>query len=94
MPVWNSMTTNVAAGDISAAISSFSSVSADGYQQAFLCIGTAKAISDINAIGTLTPVFIEHDTAEYYFEQTIGGQLLLFPVEFVKENGVWKILEF
>jgi sugar lactone lactonase YvrE len=93
-PVWNSMTAHIAAGDISSAIPSFSSISADGYRQAFLCIGTAKAISDINAIGTLTPVFIEDDTAEYYFEQTIGGQLLLFPVEFVKENGVWKIVEF
>ena len=45
-------------------------------------------------IGTLSLVFIENDAAEYYFEQTGNGQLLLFPVEFVVENGVWKILEF
>jgi hypothetical protein len=57
-------------------------------------IGTAKLASDINAIGPLTPVYIENDLAEYYFEQTIEGQLLLFPVEFVKENGAWKIVEF
>jgi hypothetical protein len=48
----------------------------------------------MNQIGTLTPVFIENDQAEYYFEQTISGHLFLFPVEFVKENGVWKISEF
>jgi len=40
------------------------------------------------------PVFISNDTAQYYFEQTVNGILLLFPVEFVKENGVWKIQEF
>ena len=92
--VWNNMTNRVAAGDISGAAQSFSSLSADGYRQAFLCIGTAKLISDVNQIGPLTPVYIENDQAEYYFEQTVGGQLLLFPVEFVKENGVWKISEF
>mgnify|MGYP002389654390 CR=1 FL=1 len=35
--------------------------------------------------------------AQYYFEEKdtiIPGQTLTFPVEFVKENGVWKILEF
>ena len=92
--VWNSMTNRVANGDIFGAVQYFSSKTADGYRQAFLCIGTAKVISDINAIGPLTPVYIENGKAEYYFEQTIGGQLLLFPVEFVKENGVWKISEF
>ena len=92
--VWNSMTARVAAGDISGSAQYFSSLSADDYQQAFLCIGTTKLISDMNQIGTLTPVFIENDQAEYYFEQTISGHLFLFPVEFVKENGVWKISEF
>jgi hypothetical protein len=48
----------------------------------------------MNAIPALTAVYIENDTAEYYFEQTIEGQLVLFPVEFVQENGVWKVLEF
>ncbi len=91
---WGNMTNRIAAGDISGAISSFCSDSSEGYRQAFLDIGTANAISDVNQIGPLTPVFIKNDTAEYYFEQTIDGHLLLFPVEFVKENGVWKILEF
>jgi len=51
-------------------------------------------ISDINDIGPLTPVYIENNLAQYYFEQTIGGQILLFPVQFVNENGTWKIFEF
>jgi len=34
------------------------------------------------------------DRAEYYFANEIGGQIITFPVQFDKENGVWKILEF
>ena len=92
--VWNSMTNRVANGDISGATKYFSSKTADGYQQAFLCIGTTKTISDIYDIGPLTPVYIENDLAQYYFEQTVGGQTFLFPVQFVKENSAWKIFEF
>jgi alpha-tubulin suppressor-like RCC1 family protein/DNA-binding beta-propeller fold protein YncE len=90
---WSSMTNHVASGDITGALSYFSSASADGYGRALQSLG-ADAISDMNQIGTLTPVSINDTTAEYYFEQTVNGQLLLFPVEFVKENGVWKILQF
>ena len=93
-PVWSNMASNIMAGNISAAAASFASDTAEGYLQAFLSIGSSNVTADINAIGTLTPVFVKNDMAEYYFEQTIDGQLLLFPVEFVKENGVWKILEF
>jgi hypothetical protein len=43
---------------------------------------------------TLTPVVIESDTAQYRFDQVIDGITITFPVEFVKENGIWKILEY
>jgi len=43
---------------------------------------------------TLTPAVINRDSAQYYFEDAIAGQTITFPVEFVKENGTWKILEF
>ena len=92
--VWNSMTARIAAGDITGAISYFSAASADDYRQSFLSIGTSSIISDISQIGTLTPDYIQDDKAGYYFEQVIDGQTITFPVEFVKENGVWKILEF
>jgi hypothetical protein len=94
LAVWNSMTTHVAAGDISGAISCFSVASSDNYRQAFLSVGTANTISAVNQVGTLTPVYILDDKAEYYFQQVIAGQTITFPVEFDKENGVWKILEF
>jgi hypothetical protein len=92
--VWNTMKNRVATGNISGAAQCYSSKTADGYQQAFLCIGTVKTISDINDIGPLTPAYIENDLAQYYFEQTVGGQTFLFPVQFVRENGIWKIFEF
>jgi hypothetical protein len=92
--VWNSMAARVAAGDISGAAQYFSSISANEYQQAFLSVGTGNVISALNQIGTLTPVFINSATAEYYFTNTVDGQTITFPVEFDMENGVWKILEF
>ena len=43
---------------------------------------------------TLTPAVIEAETAQDYFEDVIGGETITFPVEFVKENGIGRILEF
>jgi DNA-binding beta-propeller fold protein YncE len=92
--VWDSMTTHIAAGDISGAAPYFSVASSDDYQTAFLSVGTANTISAINKIGALTPDYIGNDNAEFYFQQLIDGQTITFPVKFDKENGVWKILEF
>jgi DNA-binding beta-propeller fold protein YncE len=92
--IWNNMTTNVNAGDISGAMQYFYSVSADRYQQAFLAIGSDNLIPILNAVPTLTPDYIMSDTAEYYFEEEIAGQTVTFTVEFVRENGVWKIEQF
>lgn len=94
MTTWNSMTNRVDAGDISGAMSYFSVASADNYQHTFLSVGTANTISAMNQIGTLIPVYINDYRAEFYFTNTIAGQVITFPVEFKKENGVWKILEF
>ena len=92
--VWNEMTNRIAAGDISGAVSDFSDDSRDDYQQAFLGLGVDAITSDIGQIGNLTPVFIYDDTAEYYFDQDVEGNTIIFPVKFVKENGVWKIQSF
>jgi sugar lactone lactonase YvrE len=93
-PAWTGMTAHIAAGDIPGAMQYFSSVTANDYNQDFLAIGTANVIPAINQIGTLTPASINGDEAEYYFQQTINGHPITFKVEFVKENGVWKIFEF
>jgi hypothetical protein len=91
-PAWTNMKNRVAVGDISGAASYFSSRSKEDYRNAFL--STDAALSAVNGIGTLTPVFIKDDTAEYYFTDNIDGQTITFPVEFIKEDGLWKILEF
>ena len=92
--VWEAMKARLEAGDVEGALPYFFSVTADAYRDMFLTIGPAKVAADMNAIVPLTPVFIENGEAEYYFEQTVEGQLILFPVEFVKENGAWKVVEF
>ena len=92
--VWNSMTTHIAAGDISGAIPYYSAASQDKYRQAFLSVGTGSTMSAFGQIGTLTPSYIDDASAEYYFTKTINGQEITFPVEFDFENGAWKIVEF
>lgn len=94
LAVWNHMTARIGAADIPGAITDYSSLSADRYRQAFLGLGTAETISAIGQTGTLTPVFVNSDAAEYYFRRTIEGQVITFPIEFVKENGAWKIDSF
>jgi hypothetical protein len=93
---WNLVVQQLTAAspNVEAAMSYFSQTTADGYRQEIFTIGTDKVRLDMSAIGVLTPVFIENNAAQYYFEQTIEGQVFLFPVEFVKENGAWKVLEF
>jgi hypothetical protein len=34
------------------------------------------------------------DRAQYYFESIVQGHTLMFPIEFVKEFGQWKIVEY
>jgi hypothetical protein len=92
--VWKSMKARLVVGDISGAISYFSIASKDKYQRSFLSLPKAKLISDAKNMGTITPVSIESDRAQYYFENVVGGQKITFPIEFVKENREWKILEY
>ena len=94
LAVWNGMKSCVANGNISGAAQCFSSKTADDYLGDYLAVGTANLISTLNQSGSLTPLSIENDLAEYSFNQTVGGETITFPVEFIKENGVWKIFEF
>jgi hypothetical protein len=92
---WAAMKTHIVSnGNIPGAASQFCASTGGDYLRAFLSIGITKLTADVNAIGTLTPVYVEGNKAQYYFEQTIQGNLLLFPVDFIKENGKWKIMSF
>ena len=94
LATWTDMVAHATTGDIPGAILDFSRLTAESYRRAYLSVGTGDLATDIGQIGTLTPVFVRNDEAEYYFEQTVDGPLLLFRVEFIRENGTWKIMEF
>jgi hypothetical protein len=65
--VWNNMISHVNSGDFVGASSYFSVASSDNYLASFFTVGTANATSAINQIGTLNPVYVDNDRAEYYF---------------------------
>jgi hypothetical protein len=92
--VWNSMVQQIALANIEGALSYFSTESVESFRQAFLEIPNGQLLQWMSEIGPITAVFIENDSAEYIFEQIIGAETLGFPIEFVRENGIWKILEF
>jgi hypothetical protein len=72
----------------------FSITSTDDFRDMFLATGIGPTISTIGQDGPLIPVYVYSDQAEYYFTQTIDGQDIGIIIDFVKENGVWRILEF
>jgi hypothetical protein len=92
--VWNAMKQRLLAGDIQGAIQYFSSISADSYRQEFLSIGPTDLISLVSQIPAVVPVFIEDEAAQYRFDRVIQGITLTFPIDFIKENGTWRILEY
>jgi hypothetical protein len=92
--VWKSMKEYLAKGDIPGAISCFSIASRDEYMTTFSSMSKAKLLADAKNIGNLKPVSIENDKAQYYFEGTVNGMKVTFPIAFVKENEKWKILEY
>ncbi len=92
--VWENMKARLAVGDIPGALSYFSIASKDQYRETFLSLSKAELISDAKNIGTIKPVSIESDKAQYCFENVVDGHKITFPIEFTKENGQWKILEY
>jgi hypothetical protein len=89
---WNAMKTSLLAGNIDQAVSYFSTTSAEDYRRSFVAMGSAAISSVMNK--TVMAAVVNGDSAQFYFEDVIGGETFTFPVEFVRENGVWKILEF
>ena len=71
-----------------------SGLDVDSSGNVYVAVTANNQVWKFNQVGTLTPVSVQNDNAEYYFQQTIAGQTVIFMVEFVKENGVWKIEEF
>ena len=92
--VWNTMKGELALGNTANALTYFSSGTVEGYRKAFLSIGSSELASMFSQIPAIIPIYIENETAQYRFEQVFGGITLSFPINFVKENGTWKIVEF
>jgi len=92
---WNGMVQQLGtAGNIEGALSYFSTGTADIYREAFNAIPIAELMQMINGIGPISAMSIENDTAQYFFGQQVYGLDLAFPIEFIRENGAWKIVEF
>jgi len=92
--VWNAMKQRLLAGDIAGAIPYYHSTVAEDYRQTDLSIGTTALIPVISQIPAISPIYIEGGEAQYYFQQVIDGLTITFPIDFVKENGTWKIMEY
>jgi len=92
--VWKDFIARLKAGDVNGAVSSFSLESKDKYRDAFQASSKNELRSDAKGMENIKPATIESDHAQYYFENIVDGKTITFPVEFDKEFGQWKIVEF
>jgi hypothetical protein len=81
-------------GDVQGAMSDFSMESKDKYQEAYQSLSKDELLSTIKDMENIKPLAIESDHAQYYFESVVDGKTITFPVEFDKEFGKWKIMEY
>jgi len=92
--VWNTMKSCLTTNNIQGAVSCFSIASRDDYQQMFSSLSKTDMVACVKGLGPIKKASIEDYRAQYYFTNTVAGQIITFPVEFDKENGEWKIMEF
>lgn len=92
--VWNDLVTRLKAGDFEGAIANFSSMSKDKYREAYITLSKDELQAVVKDISVIQPVYVKSMQAQYYFESVVQGQKLIFPIEFIKEWGHWKIVEF
>ena len=89
--VWNAMKQHLLKGDMAAALALFSKSSQSKYYKAYLSMGPKNLNDVFSQLPPIEPVFIQGDRAQYRFEQLVQGFKTTFPIDFVKENGQWKI---
>jgi hypothetical protein len=92
--VWDAMKRHLLKGDINGAVSYFASREAEKYRESYLAIGTNELVKIVSEIPSISPISIEREKAQYYFQQKVNDALITFPIEFVRENGHWKIEEY
>jgi hypothetical protein len=92
--VWKAMNARLKAGDVEGAVSYFSFTAKDKYREAFSALSKDELRSAAKDAVSIKPASIEGDQAQYYFDSIVDGQKITFPIEFDKEMGQWKILEY
>lgn len=92
--VWANAKANLAAANIEAAVAYFVTERQNAYRAVFASRGSAALAQWMNQIGPITPVFIKENVAQSRFEMMNGGTAITFLVQYGKENGQWKIVEF
>jgi hypothetical protein len=92
--VWKHMIARLKADDVPGALSDFSMESKEKYQQAYQALSKDELLAAVKDMENIKPATIESDHAQCYFESVVQGQTLTFPVEFDKEFGQWKIMEY
>jgi hypothetical protein len=81
-------------GDLDGALSYFASSEVDKYREAYLAMGTNEMVKIASGIPPISPISIDRDEAEYYFQQPVDGVVITFPIHFARENGKWKFMEY
>lgn len=92
--IWKNLVDRLNAGDVDGALSCFSLESKDKYRQAFLTLSKDELRSSAKGMEKIKPASIETDQAQYYFENVIEGKTITFPVQFAREFGQWKVVEY
>jgi hypothetical protein len=92
--LWKDFIARLKAGDANGALSSISFESKDKYRESFQAASKSEMRSFAKGMENIKPAAIESDNAQYYFENIVEGKTITFPVEFDKEFGQWKIVEF
>jgi len=90
--VWDNMRQQLGLGNVDNALAHFSSATVERYRKTFLMIGINSVASV--PLPPITAAVIDSESAQFWFDQVADSATITFPVEFIKENGIWKILEY
>jgi hypothetical protein len=94
LETWAAMKACVKAGDFDGAASFFVARRRDNYRQMLKGMGKAQATEMLDGLSGFTPWMEAATIAGYSAEAKTPQGSITFTVNFEKENGAWKVLEF
>ena len=94
--VWEAMKQRLLASpvDVAGAVGYFSASTSEAYRWQFLTMTPTELTDSISQILAITPVFLRTRMAQYRFDQISQGLTITFPINFARENGLWKIVDY